>query len=135
MGEPDDGVVEYERGERFGFAPFSGFRLRGAGVVAPYHAGCRNTIAEGIVSVFNDWLVVGDGGNEAAVGVVGINGHEDCTLEAGSLFADSLAEEVFVALSEARRRCSFALHGTRPARAIGENAVGVEFGRDGGAGD
>ena len=38
-------------------------------------------------------------------------------------------------LGEAGRAGGFALHNAEPACAIGENAVGVEFGRDGGAGD
>ena len=56
-------------------------------------------------------------------------------MEAGALFANRLSEEVFVALGETRRRGCFALYCLCPARAVGENAVGMELGGDGGAGD
>lgn len=63
-----------------------------------------------------------------------MGGCEHRAAEAAALRADSLTEEVFVALDEARRRSCFALDGARPASAIGGDAVGVKLGGDGGAG-
>ena len=63
-----------------------------------------------------------------------MGGGKNSSLEAAALFADSLAEEVFIALGEAGRGRSFALHDARPARSVGENAVGMELWGYSGAG-
>lgn len=131
LGEPNDGVVENERRERFGFAPFR----RTSRDARPYQTGCRDAIAKSVVGVFDGGLVVGGGENEAAEGVVGMGGGENSTLETAALFADGLHEVVLIALGEARGRGGFALGGARPARTVGENAVSVKFRGDGGAGN
>ena len=55
LGEPNDGVVENERRERFGFAPFR----RASRDARPYQTGCRDAIAKSVVGVFDGGLVVG----------------------------------------------------------------------------
>ena len=97
-----------------------------------------NNCTSNAICVINEMLnrlVVGGCGDETAEGIIRIGGRENCTLEAGALFANDLPEEIFVALGEARGIGGFTLHNAGPARAIVEDAVGVEFGRDGGAGD
>ena len=129
LGEPDDGVVENKGREGFRFAPFR----RASRDARPYQTGCRDAVTKCVVGVLDNRLVVGRGGNNAAEGVVGVGGRKNRALEAGSLFADGLAEEIFVALGEARRICGFALYCARPASAIGGDAVGVELWGYGGA--
>ena len=98
MGEPDDGVVENERGERFGFAPFNGQDARCPNDDASRR---RDAVAESVVGIFGRRLVVGGGRDEAAEGVVDVGRGKNCAAEAAALFADGLAEEVLVALGEA----------------------------------
>ena len=109
--------------------------MRGAEVVAPYQAYRLDAIAEGVVGVLCSRLIVGNGGGKATEGVVGVDCCKNSSLEAAALAADRLSEQVFIALGEARRIRSLALHGLCPARAVGEDAVGVKLGGDGGAGD
>ena len=83
MGEPNDGVEENERRERFRFAPFH----RRGGDIAPYRLCCRYAITKNIISVFDGWFIVGGGADETAIGVVVVNGGKNSTLEAAALFA------------------------------------------------
>ena len=131
LSEPNDGVVENERRERFGFAPFR----RASRDARPYQTGCRDAIAKSVVGVFDGGLVVGDSGNKATEGIVSVDCCKNSSLETAALFADGLGEKILVTLGEARRAGRLAIDCTRPASAIGGDAVGVKFGSDGGAGD
>ena len=82
-----------------------------------------------------DVLAVGGDADKTAGGVVGVDGRKHRAAEAAALLADNLPEHVLVAFHEARRVGRSALHGTRPARSIGKDAVGAELGRDRRAGD
>ena len=64
-----------------------------------------------------------------------MNGGKYRALETAALFADGLVEEVLVTHCEAGRAGGFTLHNAGPACAVREDAVGVEFGRNGRAGD
>ena len=135
MGEPDNVTINGKGRRCFRFAPFCGFRLRRAKDCAPYRAGGRYAVAEGIIGEFDNWLAVGGDGEAAAEGVVGVGGFEYSSLETAALFADGLGEKILVTLGEARRAGRLAIDCTRPARAVWEYAVGVKRGGDGGAGN
>ena len=61
LSEPDDRAVKNERRERFGFAPWGGFRVRRAKDCEPYRLCRRYASAKNIVGVFDNGLVVGRG--------------------------------------------------------------------------
>ena len=127
LGEPDGGAIKTKRRFSRCAAPLNGRAARSTRF--------RDSVAECVVGIVGCWLVVGSSGDESAERVVGVGGCEHGALEAGALFADGLAEEVFVAFREARGRSCFTFNGLRPARAVGKDAVGVELRRDGSAGD
>ena len=102
MGEPDNVTINGKGRRCFRFAPLDIGRLRRAGDSAPYHLCCRYAVTEEIVGILDNWLAVGGDGEAAAERVVGVGCCKNRALEAGALFEDGLAEEVFVTLGEAR---------------------------------
>ncbi|MFW5493509.1 MAG: hypothetical protein ACOCOR_04745, partial [Prevotella sp.] len=74
LGEPDNVTINGKGRRCFRFAPFCGFRLRRAKDCAPYRAGGRYAVDEGIIGEFDKWLAFGGDGEAAAEGVVGVGG-------------------------------------------------------------
>ena len=83
-----------------------------------------------VVGVGRRRLAVGGAADEATAGVVGVDGRQHRATIAAALLANGLAQHVLVALREARRIGRLALHGARPPRTVGEDAVGAELGRN-----
>src|SRR5574344_929456 len=101
--------------------------------ICQFNGQCSFTCS--VVHIFGGRIVILRAANYAPMTIISVIYCEHRTLKPTPLFFDNLPKHIFVTLCEARRFCRFALNSFPPARTVWQDAVGMELGRYGGAGN